>query len=48
MGAPTVRIPHAYRDRVEAEHEQLGSESRMQTMKRILDIYFGTVEPYNQ
>ncbi len=45
MGTPTVGIPYSYRDRVEAEHERLGSRSKMQTMKHILDVYFGTVPP---
>ena len=45
MGTPTVGIPYSYRDRVEAEHERLGSRSKMQTMKHILDVYFGAVPP---
>lgn len=45
MGTPTVGIPYAYRDRVEAEHKRLGSDSKVQTMKHILDVYFGNVEP---
>ncbi len=45
MGAPTVGIPYAYRDRVETEHKRLGSDSKIQTMKHILDVYFGNVEP---
>lgn len=45
MGTPTVGIPYSYRDRVEAEHKRLGSGSKVQTMKHILDVYFGAVEP---
>lgn len=45
MGTPTVGIPHAYRDWVEGEHKRLGSESKIQTMKHILDVYFGAVDP---
>lgn len=45
MATPTIGIPYSYRDRVEAEHRRLGSGSKVQTMKHILDVYFGAVEP---